>query len=56
MAFATAIEIKTTFGKDEEESDNKGNDGVGSPGGIAIETLFNIRTVSALNIQKDRLD
>ena len=55
VAFATAIEIKTTFGEDEEESDNKGNDGVGSPGGIAIETLFNIRTVSALNIQKDRL-
>jgi ATP-binding cassette subfamily B (MDR/TAP) protein 1 len=55
VAFATAIEIKTTFGDDEEESDNKGNDGVGSPGGIAVETLFNIRTVSVLNIQKDRL-
>jgi ATP-binding cassette subfamily B (MDR/TAP) protein 1 len=33
-----------------------GNNGKDTPGGIAIETLLNIRTVSALNMERSRYD
>ena len=52
--FATSMEMKTYLG---EDLGGKGtNDGKDTPGGIAIETLLNIRTVSALNMEKNRFD
>lgn len=53
MGFATALEMKRFLGEDEGgEVIEDGND---SPGGIIVETLLNIRTVSALTLEEQRL-
>lgn len=55
MGFATAQEMKTFIGEDEGDADRVTQDD-NSPGGIIVETLLNIRTVSALTMQKVRLE
>jgi len=52
MGAATSFEMKKMYGEDENEGN--GQDELNSPGGIAIETLLNIRTVSALTLEKER--
>ena len=53
MGFATALEMKRFLGEDEggEEVEEGGE----SAGGIIVETLLNIRTVSALTLEESRL-
>jgi ATP-binding cassette, subfamily B (MDR/TAP), member 1 len=53
MVFAVSQRMKTQLGSDQgvyvaDELD--------SPGGIMVETLLNIRTVSALTLEQQRLD
>jgi ATP-binding cassette subfamily B (MDR/TAP) protein 1 len=52
MGFATSMEMKQMLGEDEGDVDSA--DELGSPGGIIVETLLNIRTVSALTLEKQR--
>lgn len=52
MGFATALEMKRFLGTDENDAIEDGND---SPGGIIVETLLNIRTVSALTLEEQRM-
>ena len=54
MGFATALEMKRFLG--EDEGGEVVEDGCDSPGGIIVETLLNIRTVSALTLEKQRFD
>lgn len=54
MGFATALEMKRFLG--EDEGGEAVEDGRDSPGGIIVETLLNIRTVSALTIEEQRFD
>ena len=51
QGFATSVEMKTMLGEDEG-GDVK--EGLSSPGGIIVETLLNIRTVAALNMERQR--
>jgi len=61
MGFATSIEMKQMLGEDEgDNSEKQGTEGVNqdelsSPGGIAVETLLNMRTVAALTLEKQRI-
>lgn len=51
MAFATSMEMKQMMGEDtNDESEEEAN----SPGGIVVETLLNIATVSALTMETER--
>lgn len=53
MAFATSLEMKNVFGADEgTDTELESN----SPGGIVVETLLNMGTVSALNMEQNRLE
>jgi len=52
MGFATALEMKRFLG--EDEGGGEVADGTDSPGGIIVETLLNIRTVSALTLEEQR--
>lgn len=52
MGFATSLEMKQFLG--EDESENISSDGLATPGGVVVETLLNIRTVSALTLEKTR--
>lgn len=52
MGFATALEMKRFLGEDEGGAEAV--DGTDSPGGIIVETLLNIRTVSALTLEEQR--
>lgn len=52
MGFATALEMKRFLG--EDEGGEEVEDGCDSPGGIVVETLLNIRTVSALTLEERR--
>mmetsp|Transcript_21112 Transcript_21112/g.42254 ORF Transcript_21112/g.42254 Transcript_21112/m.42254 type:complete len:1529 (+) Transcript_21112:138-4724(+) len=52
MGFATALEMKRFLGEDEGGAEDA--DGTDSPGGIIVETLLNIRTVSALTLEEQR--
>lgn len=52
MGFATALEMKRFLGEDEGGGGEV--DGTDSPGGIIVETLLNIRTVSALTLEEQR--
>jgi ATP-binding cassette, subfamily B (MDR/TAP), member 1 len=51
MGFATAIDMQQFLGADEgvESADE-----LNSPGGIIVETLLNMRTVSALTLERER--
>jgi len=53
MGFATSMEMKIMLGEDES-SDSSKPDELNSSGGIAVETLLNVRTVSALTLEKSR--
>jgi len=53
MGFATSIEMKQFLGEDEGVH---GQDELNSPGGIIVETLLNIRTVSALTLEERRYE
>ena len=58
MGFATSIEMKQMLGEDESDDPKdaaKSQDELNSPGGIAVETLLNIRTVAALTLEKQRM-
>ncbi|CAJ1946712.1 unnamed protein product [Cylindrotheca closterium] len=52
MAFATSMEMKQMMGEDTNDGD--ANEGKDSPGGIVVETLLNITTVSALTMETER--
>jgi ATP-binding cassette, subfamily B (MDR/TAP), member 1 len=52
MAFATSMDYKRMMGEDEG-IDNQ-EEGRSSPGGVIVETLLNMRTVSALTLEKQR--
>ena len=54
MGFATSIEMKQFLGEDEGNLDAA--DAMNSPGGIIVETLLNIGTVSALTLEKKRIE
>jgi hypothetical protein len=51
MGFATSMEMSRFLG---EDIGNEGGDEVNSPGGIVVETLLNIGTVSALTMEGER--
>jgi ATP-binding cassette subfamily B (MDR/TAP) protein 1 len=52
MGFATSLEMKNFLG--EDIGDDNGKDETTSPGGIIVETLLNMGTVSALNMEEER--
>jgi ATP-binding cassette, subfamily B (MDR/TAP), member 1 len=54
MGFATSIRMKQMLGEDEGTDENKDDDNNNSPGGVLVETLLNMRTVSALTLEKQR--
>ena len=54
MGFATAMEMKRFLG--EDEGGEVIEDGKDSPDGIIVETLLNIRTVSALTMEEQRFE
>lgn len=55
MGFATSIEMKQMLGEDQDDEKDGGvQDELNSPGGILVETLLNIRTVSALTLEEQR--
>jgi ATP-binding cassette, subfamily B (MDR/TAP), member 1 len=55
MGFATSIEMSNFLGTDEgDDNKDNGTDGMNTPGGILVETLINIRTVSALTLEQQR--
>ena len=51
MGFATSMEMKTFLG---EDTGGDSADEINSPGGIVVETLLNMGTVSALNLEETR--
>ena len=52
LGFATALNVRQSLGTDEGAAEVE--DGCDSPGGIIVETLLNIRTVSALTLEEKR--
>ncbi|KAL3896160.1 MAG: hypothetical protein SGARI_007245, partial [Bacillariaceae sp.] len=52
MGFATSLEMKNFLG--EDVGDDNAKDETTSPGGIIMETLLNMTTVSALNMEEER--
>ena len=52
MGIATSIEMKQMMG--EDEGVDSSTDELNSPGGIIVETLLNMRTVSALTLEQKR--
>jgi ATP-binding cassette, subfamily B (MDR/TAP), member 1 len=54
MGFATSIEMNQMLGKDEGTGETKDEDNNNSPGGVLVETLLNMRTVSALTLEQQR--
>eukprot|EP00980_Cylindrotheca_fusiformis_P027133 scaffold19004_cov125-Cylindrotheca_fusiformis.AAC.1 len=55
MGLATSMEVKNMFGEDEID-EGSSSDGSSSPGGIIVETLLNISTVSALTMESERFN
>lgn len=53
MAFGASMEMKKVLGEDQKEG---GQDELNSPGGIIVETLLNMRTVSALTLEQRRFE
>jgi ATP-binding cassette, subfamily B (MDR/TAP), member 1 len=52
MGFATSIEMKKHLGEDESSLDAAIS--LSTPGGVIIETLLNMKTVSALTMESQR--
>ncbi|KAL7551139.1 hypothetical protein ACHAWF_014339 [Thalassiosira exigua] len=55
MIFAKKLELKSMLGMDGDNEEPKDEDDCDSPGAIIAETLSNMTTVSALNLEKRRL-
>lgn len=53
MGAATSMEMKRFLGEDEGDLDASADE-LNSPGGIIVETLLNMRTVSALTLEEQR--
>ena len=53
MGFATSMEMKNFLG---EDAGSDKADELNSPGGIIVETLLNIGTVSALTLEEERFE
>jgi ABC-type bacteriocin/lantibiotic exporter with double-glycine peptidase domain len=51
MGFATSMEMKNFLG---EDTGDDSADELNSPGGIVVETLLNMATVSALTLEEER--
>jgi ATP-binding cassette, subfamily B (MDR/TAP), member 1 len=56
MGFATSIRMKQMLGEDQGTGDTKDEDNKNSPGGVLVETLLNMRTVSALTLEQQRFN
>jgi len=56
MGFATSIEMKQMLGEDQGSDESNAQDELNSPGGIVVETLLNMRTVSALRLEEQRFE
>lgn len=54
MGFASSIEMKQMMGEDATEDIKK--EDISSPGGIVVETLLNMGTVSALTLEEERFN
>ena len=54
MGFATNLEMKSMYGEDEGVETVK--EETTSPSGIAVETLLNMGTVSALTMEEERFN
>lgn len=54
MGFATSIEMSKMLGEDVGADATA--EGTNTPGGVIVETLLNIRTVSALTLEKQRYE
>jgi ATP-binding cassette, subfamily B (MDR/TAP), member 1 len=54
MGFATSIRMKQMLGEDQGTMNQE--EGRSSPGGVVVETLLNMRTVSALTLEKQRFN
>lgn len=54
MGYAASLELKQILGEDESSSVESSSRE--SPGGIIVETLLNIRTVSALSMEQKRYE
>jgi ATP-binding cassette subfamily B (MDR/TAP) protein 1 len=54
MGFAASLRMKQMLGQDHGTGQDQ--DGLNSPGGILVETLLNIRTVSALTLEDRRFE
>jgi ATP-binding cassette, subfamily B (MDR/TAP), member 1 len=54
MGFVTSMEMKKHLGVDL--GDDNAAEGLNTPGGVIVETLLNIRTVSALTLEKQRFE
>ena len=54
MGFATNLEMKSMYGEDEGVENVK--EETTSPSGIAVETLLNMGTVSALTMEEERFN
>lgn len=52
MGFATSVRMKSFLG--EDVGDDNAKDETSSPGGILMETLLNMTTVSALTMEETR--
>merc|ERR1739848_452123 len=53
MGWASSLEMAQMIGEDMTE-DNKKEEEDNSPGGIIVETLINMGTVSALTLEEER--
>lgn len=53
IAAISTMNMRVLLGEDEKNQEN--TDDATSPGGILVETLLNMRTVAALNLEKQRL-
>ena len=56
MAWAQSLEMEKTMGADDDVDKDDEKLDVNTPGGIAVETLLNMGTVSALTMQDDRYE
>lgn len=56
MGAAMSLRVKKVMGVDESSNDGGQSDELNHPSGIIVETLLHMRTVSALNLEKQRYE
>ena len=56
LAWAQSLEIEQMFGADDDVDKDDEKLDVNTPGGIAVESLLNMGTVSALTMQENRYE